>query len=95
MAVGLGYNRVGDQYAEFANFVNESGDGGLGRIKAFNTFDMNLNYDFSIKGMRFSFFTVAKNLSNNVFVASRLNRGQSGIMPGGFRQVNAGVNILL
>lgn len=95
LAVGLGYNRVGDQYAEFANFENESGDGGLGRIKAFNTFDMNLNYDFSIKGMRFSFFTVAKNLSNNVFVASRLNRGQSGIMPGGFRQVNAGVNILL
>ncbi|MBK7635893.1 MAG: hypothetical protein IPJ13_17635 [Saprospiraceae bacterium] len=27
LAVGLGYNRAGDQYAEFANFVNESGDG--------------------------------------------------------------------
>jgi Fe(3+) dicitrate transport protein len=95
MAVGLGYNRVGDQYAEFANFENESGDGGLGKVKSFSTLDVNVNYDFKVQNMRCSFFVVGKNIGNQLFVASRLNRGQSGIMPGGFRQINAGVNILL
>lgn len=94
LGLGFGYNYVGDQYAEFANFENESGDGGLGKIKAFHTFDTNINYDFAISNIRCTLFATAKNLGNDVFVASRLNRGQSGIMPGGFRQINAGLNLL-
>jgi len=92
--IGFGYNFVGDQFGEFANFENESGDGGIGKINAFHTFDANINYDFEIKGIRCTLFTAAKNMGDDVFVASRLNRGQSGIMPGGFRQINAGLNLL-
>lgn len=92
--IGFGYNFVGDQYGEFANFENESGDGGLGKIKSFHTFDANVNYDFMIKDIRASLFVAAKNLGDDVFVASRLNRGQSGIMSGGFRQINAGLNFV-
>ncbi|MBL0102089.1 MAG: TonB-dependent receptor [Saprospiraceae bacterium] len=89
-SVGVSYNYVSDQYAEFANFENESGDGGVGKIKAFHTFDANISYDIEVKRMKYHLFVAAKNLGNDIFVASRLNRGQSGIMPGGFRQVNAG-----
>jgi outer membrane receptor for Fe3+-dicitrate len=91
---GFGYNQTGDQYAEFANFENESGDGGIGKIRAFRTFDANVSYDFNLGNTRCSIFVSAKNLGNDVFVASRLNRGQSGIMAGGFRQVNAGLNLV-
>ena len=94
LGIGLGYNFVGEQFGEFANFENESGDGGLGKIKAFQTFDANVNYDFAIKDTRCTLFAAAKNLGDDIFVASRLNRGQSGIMPGGFRQVNMGLNLV-
>lgn len=94
-AIGMVYNRVADQYAEFANFENQSGDGGLGKIKSFHTIDLNLNYDFSVRGVRCTFFAVSKNIGNQIFIASRLNRGQSGLMPGGFRQVNIGLNVLI
>jgi Fe(3+) dicitrate transport protein len=92
--IGFGYNFVGDQFAEFANFEHESGDGGVGKIKSFHTFDANINYDFEINNIRCTLFTAAKNLGDDVFVASRLNRGQSGIMSGGFRQINAGLNLM-
>lgn len=94
LTVGLGFNYVGEQYAEFANFENESGDGSIGKIKAYNTFDVNLSYDFKINNIRCTFFAVGKNLGDNVFVASRLSRGQSGIMTGGWRQMNAGLNLI-
>ena len=92
--VGFGYNYVGEQFGEFANFENESGDGGLGKIQAFSTIDANINYDFDIKNIRCTLFAAAKNLGDDIFVASRLNRGQSGIMTGGYRQINAGLNLL-
>jgi len=92
--IGFGYNFVGDQFAEFANFEHESGDGGVGKIKSFHTFDANINYDFEINNIRCTLFAAAKNLGDDVFVASRLNRGQSGIMSGGFRQINAGLNLM-
>jgi Fe(3+) dicitrate transport protein len=94
LTFGLTYNYVGTQYAEFANFENESGDGGVGKIKAYKTIDLNFGYDFNPwKGVSSTFFIVGKNLANDVFVASRLSRGQAGIMPGGFRQINAGINL--
>ncbi len=88
---GLTYNYVSNQFSEFANFVNESGEGGLGQVKAFSTIDANLNYDFNLSSVRCSFFVVGKNLTNQVVVGSRLNRGQSGIMPTGWRQINSGI----
>ncbi len=91
---GFTYNYVGAQYAEFANFENESGDGGIGKIPAFQTFDINLSYDFNLtQKIKGTYFLSGKNLGNDIFVASRLNRGQSGIMPGGFRQVNTGITL--
>ena len=95
LGLGFTYSRVGQQYAEFANFENESGDGGIGKIKAYSTYDFNVDYDFNFHGVRCTLFGAAKNLGDQIFVASRLNRGQSGLMPGGFRQINGGINILL
>lgn len=94
LTLGLGYNYAADQYAEYANFENESGEGGVGKIKAYSTIDANITYDFSLRNTRCSAFVVGKNITNDVFVASRLNRGQSGIMVGGFRQINAGLNLI-
>ncbi|MCZ2100157.1 MAG: TonB-dependent receptor [Chitinophagales bacterium] len=88
---GFSYNYVGDQYGEYANFTNVSGDGGLGQVKAFTTFDVNASYDFNLGSTRCNVFVAGKNLGDNVVVGSRLNRGQSGIMAVGFRQVNAGL----
>lgn len=88
---GFSYNYLGDQYAEFANFVNESADGGVGLIKAYSSFDANASYDFNVGSTKCNVFIAGKNLGNNIVASSRLNRGQSGIIPYGFRQVNAGI----
>lgn len=88
---GFSYHFVGDQFAEFANFTNESGEGGLGKISSYSSFDANASYDFKINTTKLNVFVVGKNLGNNVVVGSRLNRGQSGIIPTGFRQINAGI----
>ena len=93
MSVGLSYNRVGSQFSEFAAFHTESSDGAIGKIEAFHTIDLNLNYDFNIGRSRASAFFVVKNVENNIFRMSRLNRANSGIFPGGFRQINLGVSI--
>ncbi len=94
LTAGFGFNHVGKQYAEFANFENESADGAIGVIDPFQSMDVNLNYDLNLERTRCTVFIVCKNLTDKVFVASRLNRGQSGIMPGGFRQINAGINFI-
>lgn len=91
MVFGLAYNFVGDQYAEFANFENVSGDGGIGKIKAFSTYDINAGIDFYFKNVKCQWHLNGKNLGNNIVTGSRLNRGQSGIMPIGFRQINSGL----
>lgn len=87
---GVSYNFVGDQYAEFANFENVSGDGGIGKIKAFSTYDINAGFDFKINKFNVQWHLNGKNLGNYIVTGSRLNRGQSGIMPLGFRQINTG-----
>lgn len=94
LTLGVAYNYVGDQFGEYANFTNESGDGGVGIIKAYHTFDANVSYDFKLGKVRCSAFVAGKNLGDKLFVASRLNRGQSGIMVGGFRQVNSGLTFI-
>ncbi|MEZ4912374.1 MAG: carboxypeptidase-like regulatory domain-containing protein [Saprospiraceae bacterium] len=91
LTIGASYNWVKEQYAEFANFNAVSGDGGIGKIPTYHSYDGNINYHFKVKKQSLSIFLAAKNIGNNIYVASRLNRGQSGILPAGFRQINIGL----
>lgn len=93
MSLGVSYNHVGSQFSEFAGFKEESADGALGVVPAFHTIDVNLNYDFKISSSRVSAFLVVKNIENRVFRMSRVNRANSGVFPGGFRQINIGFNM--
>jgi Fe(3+) dicitrate transport protein len=85
---------VGEQYTEFANFENESADGAIGKLPSFFNMDMHLSYDLLVSGFNtFRVFVNAKNLTNDIYRSSRLNRAASGILPGGFRQTIIGVNM--
>lgn len=93
-SVGITGTFVGDQYAEFMNFEAESADGAIGKLESFYTFDAYVNYDFLIKGKTaLNVFINGKNLGDDIYRASRLNRAASGVFPGGFRQIIMGVNI--
>jgi Fe(3+) dicitrate transport protein len=93
--VGLNLNYVGKQYTDYLNFENETSEGAIGSLQAFKTIDANVSYSFEhvtnkyLKGL--TVFVAAKNITDEVYKASRLHRLSSGIMPGGFRQVNGGV----
>lgn len=94
LSLGAYGNYVGEQFTEFNNFVHESADGSIGKLPSFFTLDAFANYDLSIKEKaHFNFFINGKNLTNQIYRASRLNRATSGIFPGGFRQFIFGVNI--
>lgn len=93
-AGGINFSHIGAQYAEFLNFEKESADGALGRLQAYQTWDAYINYNLSVKRcFRMEIFINGKNLGNEVYRASRLNRAASGIFPGGFRQLILGCNI--
>lgn len=93
-AAGLSGTYVGDQYAEFMNFEAESADGAIGKLKSFYTIDCFANYDFLIGGKTtLNVFVNGKNITNDIYEASRLNRAASGIFPGGFAQLIMGVNL--
>ena len=93
---GLNANYVGSQYTEFMNFEAESADGALGKLDAFFTMDVNFQYDFKIGSKtKAGFFINGKNLTNDIYKASRLNRAASGLFPGGFRQIIAGFNLTI
>src|SRR5690606_13152778 len=95
-AAGLTGTYVGDQYAEFMNFEAESGDGAIGKLKSFYTLDCFANYDFLIGGKaKLNVFVNGKNVTNEIYRASRLNRAASGVFPGGFAQLIMGVNVTL
>jgi Fe(3+) dicitrate transport protein len=95
-AAGLTGTYVGDQYAEFMNFEAESGDGAIGKLKSFYTLDCFANYDFLIGGKaKLNVFVNGKNVTNEIYRASRLNRAASGVFPGGFAQLIMGVNVQL
>lgn len=93
-SVGFTGNYVGEQYTEFANFESESADGAIGKLPAFFNMDFHLSYDLSVRGFNnFRIFMNTKNLTNDIYRSSRLNRAASGIFPGGFRQTIMGVNM--
>jgi Fe(3+) dicitrate transport protein len=93
--VGLNFNMVGAQYTDYLNSKNETGEGAIGKLAPYNTVDANIAYSFEnvknklLKGL--TLFVAAKNLGGDIYEASRLHRVSSGIMPGGFRQVNGGL----
>ena len=97
--VGVNLNYVAKQYTDYLNFENETAEGAIGSLAAFKTIDLNLSYSFAGYKNKylsaFSFFVAGKNITNEVYKASRLHRLSSGIMPGGFRQINAGIKINL
>tara|TARA_R110002051_G_scaffold138476_3_gene211214 strand:+ start:11420 stop:14059 length:2640 start_codon:yes stop_codon:yes gene_type:complete len=96
LSVGISGQYVGDQFTEFHNFKNESADGAIGKLSDYFTMDAFLNYNFDIRNStKLNVFINGKNLTNDIYRASRLNRATSGIFPGGFRQVIVGANITI
>lgn len=93
--IGAAINIVGSQYTDYLNFSNETAEGAIGKLTAFKTIDVNTSYTFSESKNKYlkcmSLFIAGKNITNEVYKASRLHRVSSGIMPGGFRQINAGI----
>ncbi len=93
-SVGVSGNYVSQQFTEFQNFINESSDGAIGQLPSFFTMDAFINYDFSIKKKTsLTLFVNGKNITNEIYRASRLNRATSGVFGGGFRQIIFGVNM--
>jgi Fe(3+) dicitrate transport protein len=95
--IGGVFNHVGEQYTEFFNFESESSDGSIGKLSAYNTLDANISYEIpERKGLNeLRFFISGKNLTNDIYRSSRLNRATGGIFPAGFIQVNAGISMKL
>lgn len=93
-SAGFNAHHAGKQFTEFHNFMNESPDGAIGELPAYTTFDAFINYDLTIlKNIDATIFVNGKNITNEIYRASRLNRATSGIFGGGFRQVILGVHL--
>lgn len=94
LSVGVNGHFVSEQFTEFHNFKNESADGTIGKLPAYHSIDAFVNYDFIIgQKLNITAFANGKNITNEIYRASRLNRATSGIFGGGFRQIIFGVNI--
>ncbi len=95
-ATGFNVHHVGEQFTKFHNFVNESTDGAIGQLPSFTTIDAYLNHDLKIgEGMDAKIFVNAKNITNEIYRASRLIRATSGLFAGGFRQIVFGIELRL
>lgn len=96
LSMGVGVHHVASQYAEFNNFQSESADGAIGKLPSYLTMDAYFNYDINVGQSKvINAFLNLKNLTNEIYKASRLNRATSGVFPGGFRQIIMGLNITL
>ena len=96
LSIGMSGHFVGEQFTEFHNFINESADGAIGRLPSYFTMDAYINYQFGLrKDLIINAFLNGKNITNDIYRASRLNRATSGVFPGGFRLIIAGINISL
>lgn len=97
LSLGANVNYVAKQYTDYLNFDNETAEGAIGSLAAFKTIDLNIAYSFEackksyLKGL--SLFVAGKNMTNEIYQSSRLHRLSSGIMPSGFRQINAGLKL--
>lgn len=97
-SLGANLNYVAKQYTDYLNFENETAEGAIGSLGAYKTIDANLAYSFEHHPNKYvhglNVFVAAKNITNQIYASSRLHRLSSGIMPGGFRQINAGIRYL-
>jgi Fe(3+) dicitrate transport protein len=94
LSLGVRGNFVSSQFTEFHNFSNESADGAIGKLPAYHTLDAFVNYNFVISdNVHMNAFINGKNITKEIYRASRLNCTTSGIFGGGFRQLIFGVNI--
>ena len=94
LSVGVSGHFVSGQFTEFHNFSNESADGAIGKLPAYHLIDAYVNYNFILgKKLNMTAFVNGKNVTNEIYRASRLNRATSGIFGGGFWQIIAGVNL--
>jgi Fe(3+) dicitrate transport protein len=95
IGVAVNYNYVSEQYTEYLNFENETADGGIGKLDAYGVIDVNIDYSLPIKNHLKSatLFVAGKNITNEIYKASRLNRATGGIFPAGFRQINGGIRM--
>ena len=77
------------------NIENETADGGIGKLPAYGVLDANVEYNLPIKNSLNSvtLFVAGKNITNEIYKASRLNRATGGIFPAGFRQINGGLRL--
>ncbi|MBI2271184.1 MAG: TonB-dependent receptor [Bacteroidetes bacterium] len=95
LSISANINYVASQYTDYLNFDSETAEGAIGKLQAFKTIDANIAYSFERHNAKYlnglSLFVAAKNITDEVYQASRLHRLSSGIMPGGFRQINAGL----
>jgi len=98
LTVSGNLNYVSSQYTDYLNLNNETAEGAAGKLDAFTTIDASVSYSFEacrkkcMKGL--TIFVAGKNLTDEVYKASRLHRLSSGIMPGGFRQLNGGIRFV-
>lgn len=94
LSFGVSGHFVSEQYTEFHEFNNESADGAIGKLPAYYSVDAFVNYDFVLgKNLNTTVFLNGKNITNEIYRASRLNRATSGVFGGGFRQIIFGVNM--
>lgn len=94
VSLGVSGHFVSEQFTEFHNFSSESADGAIGKLPAYYSIDAFVNYDFVLgKKLYSTVFLNGKNITDEVYRASRLNRATSGIFGGGFRQIIFGMNI--
>lgn len=87
------YNRIGQQFADFNNTVEETPEGDNGLLPSYDFLDMSALYHFARIPVQLSI--TVKNATNSIYRGSRLHRSSSGIFPGGFTQVNFGINVSL
>jgi Fe(3+) dicitrate transport protein len=94
LSVGVSGNFVSEQFTEFNNFNTESADGAVGKLPGYYSIDAFFNYGFTLgRNVSMTAFVNGKNITNEIYRASRLNRATSGIFGGGFRQIIFGVNM--
>ncbi|MBC6994479.1 TonB-dependent receptor [Neolewinella lacunae] len=94
LSVGFSGHFVSAQFTEFHNFNSESADGAIGKLPAFYSVDAFANYNFTLgNNVKMTAFLNGKNVTNEIYRASRLNRATSGLFGGGFRQIIMGVNL--
>ncbi len=87
----LQFTLIGQQYTEFFNLEQETLDGAMGALPAYHFWNFAIRYLLPLKRYSIAFDFSIKNITNEIYRASRLHRAISGIVPGGFRFIYGGI----